>query len=153
MARETVSCGGVVVYRGKFLLLFMNYYNRYEGWVLPKGTVETGESYEETAIREVKEESGATAAIIDYLGTCKYDYKTPQGIVNKTVNWYLMSGESFYSRPQGKEHFTDSGFYKYHEAYYLLKYDDERRMLELANEKYRNLKRAGLWEKSQPAAE
>ena len=52
---EATSCGGVVIFRGKILLLYKNYKNKYEGWVLPKGTVEDGEEYKETAIREVKE--------------------------------------------------------------------------------------------------
>ena len=55
---EATSCGGVVIFRGKILLLYKNYKNKYEGWVLPKGTVEEGEEYKETAIREVKEETG-----------------------------------------------------------------------------------------------
>lgn len=59
---EATSCGGVVIHRGKILLLYKNYRNRYEGWVLPKGTVELGEEYKETALREVKEESGADAS-------------------------------------------------------------------------------------------
>lgn len=37
---EATSCGGVVIFRGKVLLLYKNYKNKYEGWVLPKGTVE-----------------------------------------------------------------------------------------------------------------
>ena len=57
---EATSCGGVVIFRGKILLLYKNYRNRYEGWVLPKGTVEPGEEYKDTAIREVKEEVGLT---------------------------------------------------------------------------------------------
>ena len=57
---EATSCGGVVIFRGKILLLYKNYRNRYEGWVLPKGTVESDEEYKDTAIREVKEEVRAT---------------------------------------------------------------------------------------------
>ena len=48
---KAVSCGGVVIFRGKILLLYKNFRNRYEGWVLPKGTVEPGESFEQTALR------------------------------------------------------------------------------------------------------
>ena len=55
---DATSCGGVVIFRGKILLLYKNYKNKYEGWVLPKGTVEAGEDYKETATREVLEEAG-----------------------------------------------------------------------------------------------
>ena len=63
---EATSCGGVVIFRGKILLLYKNYKNKYEGWVLPKGTVEDGEEYKDTAIREVREETGVNASIIKY---------------------------------------------------------------------------------------
>ena len=36
---EATSCGGVVIFRGKILVLYKNYKNKYEGWVLPKGDV------------------------------------------------------------------------------------------------------------------
>lgn len=65
---EATSCGGVVIFRGKILLLYKNYKNKYEGWVLPKGTVEAGEEYPDTATREVLEETGVKAAIIKYVG-------------------------------------------------------------------------------------
>ena len=64
---EATSCGGVVIFRGKILLLYKNYRNRYEGWVLPKGTVESDEEYKDTAIREVKEETGASASITRHI--------------------------------------------------------------------------------------
>ena len=43
---EATSCGGVVIFRGKILLLYKNIKNKYEGWVLPKGTVEAGETHD-----------------------------------------------------------------------------------------------------------
>ena len=64
---EATSCGGVVIFRGKILLLYKNYRNRYEGWVLPKGTVEPGEEYKDTAIREVKEETGLEVTRTEFL--------------------------------------------------------------------------------------
>ena len=69
---EATSCGGVVIFRGKILLLYKNYKNKYEGWVLPKGTVEEGEEYKDTALREVLEESGAKATIIKYIGNIQF---------------------------------------------------------------------------------
>ena len=60
---EATSCGGVVIHRGKILALYKSYRNRYEGWVLPKGTVEEGETFEQTALREVKEEAGLDVSV------------------------------------------------------------------------------------------
>ena len=33
---EATSCGGVVIFRGKILVLYKNYKSKYEGWVLPR---------------------------------------------------------------------------------------------------------------------
>ena len=65
---EATSCGGVVIHRGKILALYKSYKNRYEGWVLPKGTVEPGETHEQTALREVKEEADVRASIVGCSG-------------------------------------------------------------------------------------
>ena len=120
---EATSCGGVVIFRGKILLLYKNYKNKYEGWVLPKGTVEEGEEFQQTALREVLEESGSRASIIKYL----------------------MMADSYYSKPQREEYFVDSGFYKYHEAYHLLKFANEKQILEKAYHEYLELKKSNLW--------
>ena len=82
---EATSCGGVVIFRGKILLLYKNIKNKYEGWVLPKGTVEAGETHEETALREVLEESGSKAYIVDYIGRSEYSFTVPEDVVEKEV--------------------------------------------------------------------
>ena len=82
MSRAT-SCGGVVIFRGKILVLYKNFKNKYEGWVLPKGTVEEGEDYKETALREVREETGVEATIIKYIGKSEYSFNTPGENVEK----------------------------------------------------------------------
>ena len=157
---EATSCGGVVIFRGKILLLFKsyknkyggkilvlykNYKNKYEGWVLPKGTVEAGEEYRDTALREVKEETGVSASIIKYIGKSQYSFNTPQDMVEKDVHWYLMMADSYYSKPQREEFFVDSGYYKYHEAYHLLKFANEKQILERAYAEYLDLKHSNLW--------
>ncbi|MBR3635632.1 MAG: NUDIX hydrolase [Lachnospiraceae bacterium] len=142
---EATSCGGVVIFRGKILLLYKNIHNKYEGWVLPKGTVEEGEEFEDTALREVLEESGAKAGIIKYIGKSNYDFAIPGDEVHKTVHWYLMIGDSYYSKPQKEEFFMDSGFYKFHEAYHLLKFPNEKEILDRAYAEYQDLKKRGLW--------
>ena len=142
---EATSCGGVVIFRGKILLLYKNYRNKYEGWVLPKGTVENGEEYKQTAAREVKEEAGVDASIIKYVGKSQYTFNVPEDIVQKEVHWYLMMGDSYYSKPQREDFFVDSGYYKYHEAYYLLKFNNEKQILEKAYNEYLDLKKSNLW--------
>jgi len=142
---EAVSCGGVVIFRGKILLLYKNYMNKSDGWVLPKGTVEEGEEYTETALREVLEESGAKASIIKYIGKSEYRFTIPDDVVEKEVHWYLMMADSYYSKPQREEYFVDSGFYKYHEAYHLLKFSNEKQILEKAYAEYQELKRQNKW--------
>jgi ADP-ribose pyrophosphatase YjhB (NUDIX family) len=54
-------------------------------WVLPKGHVETGESEEETAVREVREETGVWAKVAGRLGELSFDAGAPM-----TVQCYLM---------------------------------------------------------------
>ena len=143
---EATSCGGVVIFRGKILLLYKNYRNKYEGWVLPKGTVEEGEEHNETALREVREETGVRAQIIKYIpGRATITFNYLEDAVNKDVHWYLMMADSYYSKPQREEYFVDSGYYKYHEAYHLLKFPNEKQMLEQAYSEYQILKQNNLW--------
>lgn len=142
---EAISCGGVVIYRGKVLLLYKNYRNKYEGWVLPKGTVEDGEEHRDTALREVKEETGASCDVVKYVGKSHYSFEVPEGLVSKDVHWYLMRAGSFYSKPQREEYFLDSGYYKYHEAYHLLKFPNEKKILEMAYGEYQELCRYRMW--------
>lgn len=144
MSRAT-SCGGVVIFRGKILVLYKNFKNKYEGWVLPKGTVEEGEDYKETALREVREETGVDATIIKYIGKSEYSFNTSGENVEKEVHWYLMMADSYFSKPQREEYFFDSGYYKFIEAYHLLKFPNEKQILEKAYNEYVCLKKSNLW--------
>lgn len=142
---EAVSCGGVVIFRGKILLLYKKIKNKYEGWVLPKGTLEENEEYKDTALREVREEAGVKASIIRYIGKSEYTFSVPEDTVEKEVHWYLMMADSYYSKPQREEFFEDSGYYKYHEAIHLLKFTNEKQILEKAYNEYLEMKRQCLW--------
>jgi 8-oxo-dGTP pyrophosphatase MutT (NUDIX family) len=113
--------------------------------VLPKGTVECGEKHVETALREVFEEAGVKATVMKYIGKSEYSFSVPTDVVEKEVHWYLMMADSYYSRPQHEEYFVDSGYYKYHEAYHLLKFSNEKQMLERAYDEYLELRRNRQW--------
>jgi len=107
--------------------------------------VEAGEEYKDTAMREVYEETGVKATLMKYIGKSQYSFTVPEDVVEKTVHWYLMMADSYYSKPQREEYFVDSGYYKYHEAYHLLKFPNEKQMLERAYEEYQELKKNNLW--------
>lgn len=144
MGRAT-SCGGVVIFRGKILLLYKNIKNKYEGWVLPKGTVEKEEEYSQTAIREVYEESGVNATIMKYIGKSNYTFHVGKEMINKDVHWYLMASDSYYCKPQKEEFFEYAGYYRYCEAYHLLKFPNEKQILENAYKDYQYLRDYNLW--------
>jgi len=62
---EEVSAGGVVYRRvGDSCVFLIGKHSGYHKWVLPKGLVEKGESYTETAVREVEEEVGVVARVV-----------------------------------------------------------------------------------------
>jgi ADP-ribose pyrophosphatase YjhB (NUDIX family) len=145
MLLEAISCGGVVIHKGKVLLLYKNQNGRYMGWVMPKGTIEAGETYKQTALREVREETGVNARIVQYIGKTQYNFRGSDDIVCKTVYWYLMAADSFRCKPQAEEFFADAGFYKQHEAYHLLKFHDEKQIMRKAYALYNDLRRGKDW--------
>ena len=88
-----VSCGGVV-YREcsdgslQFLLVGRRTPRL---WALPKGTPEPGETHEQTAVREVAEETGIQPAIVASIGAIHYSFDAAGGRrFYKTVHHYLM---------------------------------------------------------------
>ncbi len=143
---DAISCGGVVIHKGKILLLYKNQNGRYMGWVMPKGTLEQGESYKQAALREVREETGVVARVVKYIGKTEYSFKGTDDLVNKTVYWYLMTTDSYYCKPQAEEFFADAGFYKQHEAYHLLKFHDEKQIMRKAYAEYNDIKRNSSFE-------
>ena len=60
-------------------------------WMLPKGRIDADEKIEETALREVKEETGVEAKIKGKIGTEKYFFRHPaRGLVLKFATYFLM---------------------------------------------------------------
>jgi len=66
-------------------------------WGLPKGTPEPGESIEETALREVREETGLPVTLEDPIGEITYWFARPdEGVrFHKTVHYFLMRADGF----------------------------------------------------------
>ena len=59
-------------------------------WTLPKGTPHAGESREETAIREVEEETGLQVRITGPLDSIEYWFVQSGTRIHKTVHYFLM---------------------------------------------------------------
>lgn len=59
-------------------------------WSLPKGHVESGETTEQAAVREVAEETGITGRIIESLGTIDFWFVAEGKRIHKTVHHFLM---------------------------------------------------------------
>ena len=126
--KET-SAGGVII-KGREVLVL----RKFRGdWVLPKGRIEEGETLEQTALREVNEESGLACRVGDYIGFVRYNYSKPNGVeVHKTVHYYTMTAEGGTMKPQREEGFCDWAFMPWRKAVKLLRHDSERNMVRQA---------------------
>ena len=65
-------------------------HSKHKGWDFPKGHIEVGETSEKAALREVKEETGVKAEIIEKVGQTQYFYWDEGAKVLKTVTFFLM---------------------------------------------------------------
>jgi 8-oxo-dGTP pyrophosphatase MutT (NUDIX family) len=85
------SSGGVV-FRGAPGAIEVVLVGRVEPgtWALPKGTPMPGESREQTALRETREETGLEARIIEPIDCITYWFVLRHARVCKTVYYYLM---------------------------------------------------------------
>jgi 8-oxo-dGTP pyrophosphatase MutT (NUDIX family) len=93
MERE-FSAGGVLVktIRGRPMVAAIRPGGKPDGvWALPKGNLDPGERPEETALREVREETGVEGRLVEKLGDVKYTYTRGGGVrVFKIVSFYLL---------------------------------------------------------------
>lgn len=130
---EVISAGGIVFNSNQLLMLK----KKNGDWVLPKGRQEKGETLEETALREVKEETHVDAKILDYIGVTTYrfsNYWTKYQVVEKSVSWYYMNALTVELIPLAKEGFVEAKFLTLEEAVQKAKYDDERKVIKKAIE-------------------
>jgi 8-oxo-dGTP pyrophosphatase MutT (NUDIX family) len=102
-------------------------------WSLPKGTPDSGETLEETALREVREETGLEVTIEAPIGDINYWFVSPQdkSLCNKTVHFFLMA-HSGGSTDQHDFEFDEVQWFPSEKAVKTLAYANEARVLERA---------------------
>jgi 8-oxo-dGTP pyrophosphatase MutT (NUDIX family) len=132
--QRVTSAGGVVFRKGEDgLEVLLCGRNSDQLWALPKGTPEEGETLEQAALREVREETGVEVEAEDTIGEIRYWFSRPQEGVRyyKTVRHYLM--KPIGGDPSLHDHeFDDVRWFSAQEALKLLTYQNEARILRQA---------------------
>ena len=101
-------------------------------WSLPKGHIEEGETPEDTAVREVAEETGIQGSIIGTLGTIDFWFVVEGRRIHKTVHHYLMRAVGGELSDEDIE-VTEVAWFPLPEIGHQLAYSDERGLLDEAS--------------------
>jgi 8-oxo-dGTP pyrophosphatase MutT (NUDIX family) len=132
--QRVTSAGGVVFRRvdGALEVLICGR-NSDRLWALPKGTPEQGETIEQTALREVREETGVEVEVEGLVGDIKYWFSRPNEGVRyyKTVRHYLMKPIGGDTALHDHE-FDDVRWFDAQEALRILTYQNEAKILRQA---------------------
>jgi 8-oxo-dGTP pyrophosphatase MutT (NUDIX family) len=129
--RLEFSAGGLVIdERGSVLLIRARDLRNQPVWTLPKGTLMSGESSVDAALREVREETGYRCEVVRQLDSVTYWFQRSGERIKKNVVWYLM-------RPLEKvgehDHEVDEVMWADRaEAEARLRYDSDRRLVAAA---------------------
>ena len=124
------SCGGIIFYKTRQntkILLVKNNNGRY--WSFPKGHIEDGETEQETAIREIKEETGLDVTLVNNFREIS-EY-CPLGKIRKRVVFFLA--RAFTDNVKIQEEEIDSYIWvDLQQARKLCSYDNDLRIIEKA---------------------
>jgi ADP-ribose pyrophosphatase YjhB (NUDIX family) len=97
-------------------------------WSLPKGHVEEGETPEQAAVREVREETGIRGSIVASLGTIDFWFMAESRRIHKTVHHYLLEAHDSTLSDSDIE-VVEVAWVALDEVEERLRYADERRLV------------------------
>jgi 8-oxo-dGTP pyrophosphatase MutT (NUDIX family) len=100
-------------------------------WTLPKGTPNAGETLEETAVREVEEETGLRVRIVAPLPSIEYTFVQAGTRIHKTVHYFLMKPIGGDLARHDRE-FERVRWVRFEDARSLLTFDTERGVVDTA---------------------
>lgn len=100
-------------------------------WTLPKGTPNPGETHQETAVREVQEETGLRVRIVAPLPSIEYTFIQGGTRIHKTVHYFLMESVGGDLARHDQE-FERVRWVRFEDARSLLTFDTERALVETA---------------------
>lgn len=128
---EEVSAGGLVVDKSGELGLLIGRIDKRGRmlWSLPKGHIESGESPEEAALREVREETGIKSSITRSLGVIDFWFMAEGKRIHKTVHHFLFAEKSGKLEAQVSE-VDDVKWFPLDEIAKTLAYPDERKLIQ-----------------------
>ncbi len=126
------SSGGLVVRAGQVLLIATGAGRR---WQLPKGHIEPGESIEQAAVREVREETGVDGRIRASLPSIDYFFVDKEGRrVRKHVDYFLLDYVAGDEHGFDPHEVDDARWFDWEDALARLSHANERRVAEKAHE-------------------
>jgi 8-oxo-dGTP pyrophosphatase MutT (NUDIX family) len=123
------SAGGVVEREGRVLLIATGGGPR---WQLPKGRIEPGESAEQAAVREVREETGVTGEIRAPLAGIDYVFVEDGRRIRKHVDFFLLRYLAGSETDHDPREVSAARWFAWPEAIATLTHESERRLVERA---------------------
>lgn len=126
------SAGGVLVREGQILLIASKTGRR---WRLPKGRLEAGETSEQAALRETREETGVTGRLREALPGIEYWYtEGGQRRIHKRVDFYLLDYVEGDTVGFDTNEVAEAAWFTWDEGLEKLWFENERSVLRKARE-------------------
>lgn len=130
-----------MLHQGRLLLIEAKRTGR---WQLPKGHLEPGETAQQAAVREVREETGAAVTVLAPAGQVEYSFRDQNGRwIHKQVDFYLCAFVHQITGRCDPREVRQARWHPCEEALELLAFDNERELVRLSVDRLCELERRG----------